>query len=201
MDSERQPPGRRGEENALCYCGAPLERFRDGATDGCCDRPHEDQEDRKDGHVRADGLRSFSVPEGALEALHTIDPGTGEKVGVTGQVMSPENRGLFLVTSLIEEAITSSQLESAVTTRKVAAAMIRTGRKPWGVSGEYGDVVHTPPIATELTKRMAQMCDFANSQTLEFFVHPVVRGIILHFLLAFDHPFIDGNGRTARALF
>ena len=128
-------------------------------------------------------------------------PGYRRKVGVTGQVMSPENRGLFLVTSLIEEAITSSQLESAVTTRKVAAAMIRTGRKPWGVSGEYGDVVHTPPIATELTKRMAQMCDFANSQTLEFFVHPVVRGIILHFLLAFDHPFIDGNGRTARALF
>ena len=33
------------------------------------------------------------------------------------------------------------------------------------------------------------------------FIHPLVRGIILHFMLAYDHPFVDGNGRTARALF
>jgi Fic family protein len=29
----------------------------------------------------------------------------------------------------------------------------------------------------------------------------VIRAIILHFWLAYDHPFVDGNGRTARALF
>jgi Fic family protein len=29
----------------------------------------------------------------------------------------------------------------------------------------------------------------------------VVRAIVLHFWLAYDHPFSDGNGRTARALF
>ena len=28
-----------------------------------------------------------------------------------------------------------------------------------------------------------------------------MRSIILHFWLAYDHPFVDGNGRTARALF
>jgi Fic family protein len=32
-------------------------------------------------------------------------------------------------------------------------------------------------------------------------MHPVVRSILLHFWLGFDHPFVDGNGRTARALF
>jgi Fic family protein len=32
-------------------------------------------------------------------------------------------------------------------------------------------------------------------------VHPVIRSIILHFWLAYDHPFVDGNGRVARALF
>lgn len=32
-------------------------------------------------------------------------------------------------------------------------------------------------------------------------IHPAVRAIILHFWLAYDHPFVDGNGRTARALF
>ena len=48
---------------------------------------------------------------------------------------------------------------------------------------------------------MVAMCNFANGQTPSFFVHPVIRAIILHFWLAYDHPFVDGNGRTARALF
>jgi Fic family protein len=48
---------------------------------------------------------------------------------------------------------------------------------------------------------MAAMCAFANGETPDFFVHPAVRAIILHFWLAYDHPFVDGNGRTARALF
>lgn len=58
----------------------------------------------------------------------------GGKVGVSGQVLNPENRNFFLAASLIQEAITSSQLEGAVTTRKVAAKMIRTGRKPRDLS-------------------------------------------------------------------
>jgi Fic family protein len=33
------------------------------------------------------------------------------------------------------------------------------------------------------------------------FIHPLIRAILLHFWLAYDHPFVDGNGRTARALF
>lgn len=32
-------------------------------------------------------------------------------------------------------------------------------------------------------------------------MHPVVRAILVHFWLGYDHPFEDGNGRTARALF
>jgi Fic family protein len=48
---------------------------------------------------------------------------------------------------------------------------------------------------------MAAMFNFANGKTSDGFIHPVIRGILLHFWLAFDHPFVDGNGRTARALF
>ena len=33
------------------------------------------------------------------------------------------------------------------------------------------------------------------------FVHPIIKGVIIHFLIAFIHPFVDGNGRTARAVF
>jgi Fic family protein len=45
-----------------------------------------------------------------------------------------EDSQRYLISSLIEEAITSSQLEGASTTRKVAAAMLRSGRKPRDLS-------------------------------------------------------------------
>jgi Fic family protein len=49
---------------------------------------------------------------------------------------------------------------------------------------------------------MRLLCEFANEGEDEKpFVHPVLRAILLHFWLAYDHPFEDGNGRTARILF
>lgn len=48
---------------------------------------------------------------------------------------------------------------------------------------------------------MAALCAFANSETPDAFIHPVLRAVMVHFWLAYDHPFVDGNGRTARALF
>lgn len=201
----------------------------------------------------------FSVPDLVQEALHEIDVGAGRSLGVPEPITNPQTRDHYLVRSLMEEAITSSQLEGAVTTRDVAKEMIRTGRAPRDVSeqmilnnystmqriaqikrdalspevvfaihklvtektlddpsaagrlrradevrivgDDYGNVFHQPPAAGELTARLQAMCDFANAKTPNFFVHPVVRGIILHFWLAYDHPFVDGNGRTARALF
>jgi len=61
--------------------------------------------------------------------------------------------------------------------------------------------LHQPPGAEEIGERMKAMCDFANDPEPPGFLHPVLKAIILHFWLAYDHPFIDGNGRTARALF
>jgi Fic family protein len=201
----------------------------------------------------------FTVPDLVTDLLHQIDRGGGTFVEIPEQVTNPEQRDRFVVRSLMEEAITSSQLEGAVTTREVAKKMLAEGRKPRdrsermivnnyvtmrriaelkdqpltvemvlqvhrgisegaldipdgagrlrradeavNVSDFEGTVFHTPPPAAELPARLAAMCDFANGKTPGFFVHPVVRGIILHFWLAYDHPFVDGNGRTARALF
>ena len=64
-----------------------------------------------------------------------------------------------------------------------------------------GTVLHDPPSAEELEERVERMCQFANDDSNEPYVHPVLRAIFLHFWLAYDHPFVDGNGRTARALF
>jgi Fic family protein len=69
------------------------------------------------------------------------------------------------------------------------------------VSDLEGQIFHVPPAAEELPERMKLMCDFANAKSPDYFIHPVIRAIILHFWLAYDHPFVDGNGRTARALF
>ncbi len=66
------------------------------------------------------------------------------------------------------------------------------------------EIVHLPPPAEQLLERMKSLCDFANKklvETQEGFTHPLIRACILHFWLAYDHPFVDGNGRTARALF
>lgn len=62
-----------------------------------------------------------------------------------------------------------------------------------------GAVVHRPPPAEELPERMRRLCDFAAGDADA--VHPIVRAILTHFMIGYDHPFVDGNGRTARALF
>lgn len=196
-----------------------------------------------------------------LAVLHEIDMRAGGSVGMPDQVTNPETRNQYHVSSLMEEAITSSQLEGAATTREVAREMLRANRRPcdesermilnnyltmrqlaeWknepltqklvfdihrlitkgtlkdeSAAGRFrradkpihvvddstGEALHIPPPASQLTERMRLMCDFANADNGgESFLHPVMRAIILHFWLAYDHPFEDGNGRTARALF
>jgi len=96
----------------------------------------------------------------------------------------------------IHRSVTENTLDVAS-----AAGRFRTPEEKRFVGNDSGEVFHDPPPAEELPERFKAMCDFGNGQTPDFFVHPVVRAIILHFWLAYDHPFVDGNGRTARALF
>ncbi len=209
---------------------------------------------------RDGGAFQFAIPEPALRALHVIDRDAAGQILMDAPVASPQDRDRYLVSSLIEESITSSQLEGASTTRRVAEDMLRAGRRPQtpsermifnnyqamqhirGIAQEPltpalilqlhqrltagtledpadvgrlrqsddvhvvdprdGKLLHIPPAAISLPERMQRLCDFANgSETDTPYVHPVVRAILLHFMLGYDHPFADGNGRTARALF
>ena len=201
----------------------------------------------------------FATPDLVLAQLHKIDRGLGFAVDLPDSVTRPETRDHYVMSSLIQESITSSQLEGAATTREVAKEMLRTGRPPRDKSERMilnnyqtmqriralrdhalsadlvmeihalvtsgtldkadaagrlrrtdedvrvedfeGTGFHVPPPAEQLTTRLQTMCAFANGETPDFFVHPVIRAIILHFWLAYDHPFVDGNGRSARALF
>jgi len=201
----------------------------------------------------------YAEPDVVRRLLHEVDIHGGGELKASEQVANQNTRDTYLINSLIEEAITSSQLEGAATTRKVAKEMLRQKRRPRDrsekmivnnyyamefineISNEdltpelvyelhkiltvdtldnpdavgklrtsddiyIGDerdatIIHVPPKAEELADRLQNICAFANSTHASIFLHPVVRAIILHFLLAYDHPFEDGNGRTARALF
>ena len=202
----------------------------------------------------------YMLPDSVLRFLHQIDQNASGGIQLAEEVTNPSTRDRYIINSLIEESITSSQLEGASTTAEVARDMIRSGRRPIDrsehmilnnfnamrfvqehrgealtpalvfelhrlvtdgtldgsnragtfrtdddnivVSDYVGNTLHVPPRAAELPDRLEAMCAFANSRSDEGdFMHPVLRAIILHFWLAFDHPFVDGNGRTARALF
>ncbi|WP_313090006.1 Fic family protein [Chryseobacterium flavum] len=62
-----------------------------------------------------------------------------------------------------------------------------------------GEIAHIPPDWKEIEELMGDLCTFINSD--KNFIHPIVKASIIHFLIGYIHPFTDGNGRTARALF
>jgi len=202
----------------------------------------------------------FCNVELVQELAHRIDQQASGSIISDGLETNLRSSERYVVSSLIEEAITSSQLEGASTTRRVAKEMLSSGRNPRDRSERMivnnyvalqfvkensterltpelvlelhriltdgtlenpdavgrlqalddervsvfwhdGTVVHKPPEARELPSRLARLCNFANGVEQKGFIHPVVKAIIIHYVMAYDHPFEDGNGRTARALF
>lgn len=206
---------------------------------------------------------TYALPDSVLRLLHFVDQRCSGEIAMPEVVTADEQaRQHYRVNSLMEEAIRSSQLEGATTSRRVAKELLRSGRPPTDRSermilnnyqalqfmrdgiGEKlapadvlelqriltegtldnpdaagrlqtpedervavfdsldGRLLHAPPPADQLPGRLDDLCRFANGRDeTDTFVHPVVRGLLLHFWLAYDHPFEDGNGRTARALF
>ncbi len=63
-----------------------------------------------------------------------------------------------------------------------------------------GNIVHQPPKAERIPERLEKVCTWINTRSGNY-IHPLIRACILHFMIAHEHPFRDGNGRTARALF
>src|SRR6201989_1828460 len=73
----------------------------------------------------------FTLPDIVLRHLHHVDQRCSGEVGMDEVVTSGREAGRrFLVNSLMEEAIRSSQLEGATTSRVVAKEMLRSGRAP-----------------------------------------------------------------------
>ena len=191
--------------------------------------------------------------------VHFFDMNIGGYMGAKN-IIPEEDKTRYLVSSIMEEAISSSQIEGANTTRKRAKEMLRKEIKPHTKSEQMivnnyltikhitqnklenltpenlleihrliskdtleakneegafrtsndiyvvdhikSEVVHTPPGFKEVPNLINELCVFFNEEVdKENFIHPLLKGIIIHFMIGFIHPFTDGNGRTARALF
>ncbi|QBR49651.1 Fic family protein [Erwinia sp. QL-Z3] len=174
-----------------------------------------------------------------------------------------EERSYFIKDLFGEESISSSQLEGAATTTRVAQEMLQIKREPRDESermifGNYRmmqfvvqqagqkmtagllkeihaigvrdindaqykpgdfrdhddivvedtlskDVIHQPPSHTQLDEYIETLCHWANEphekDVTGSYIHPLLKACVLHFMIGYIHPFCDGNGRTARALF
>ncbi len=62
-----------------------------------------------------------------------------------------------------------------------------------------GEVSFRPPMAVAIPFQIRDLLDFVNSDTKDE-IHPVIKSGAVHYELVRIHPFIDGNGRVARAL-
>lgn len=193
-----------------------------------------------------------TTPELMTPLLHDIDRRATAHALEEHEGDAGNERRRYLVSAVMDEAITSSQLEGASTTRTVAKEMLRSGREPRDPSermilGNYRamervrelrgerltpevivevhsilapehrlrtdadhvrivertseEVLFAPAPAATIPASLEALCAFANGGTEKPFLHPVLRATTLHFWLSYVHPFTDGNGRTARALF
>ncbi len=198
----------------------------------------------------------FKITNYMQKNLHEFDMNFGGTL-LSSNTISLKNKQYYLLSSLMEEAIASSQMEGANTTRRIAKDMLRKKAKPKNkdqqmIVNNYntirflveqkdknltpellleihrmisentldnpfdegsfriddnivvmdalqGEIAHTPPPHTEIKKYIKDLCDFVNKD--KKYVHPIVKAIIIHFMISYLHPFVDGNGRTARSLF
>lgn len=196
---------------------------------------------------------NYFISEYISKNLHDFDLKLME--GLRQNPILPSDRIEFFKSSLLEEAVASSQVEGAATTTEVARDMLKSGRNPRNeseqmifnnlraieyisefvntninfkiiielhkimttntdaekYSGDFregevfvtdhvdGEIAHIPPDWNEVKSLMGELCEFINDD--EKFIHPIIKASIIHFMIGYIHPFKDGNGRTARALF
>lgn len=76
----------------------------------------------------------YAIPDEILREVDFINRNASGRIAIDEQVTNPATRDRYITSSLIEEAITSSQLEGAATSRRVAKEMLRSGRQPRDIS-------------------------------------------------------------------
>ena len=213
--------------------------------------------------VAIDGTTfTFSFSKALHKKLTIIDTHAAGLIKSLSSSASSAQKEQLIISSLTEEAIASSQIEGANTSRKVAKEMLYSGRKPKNISEQMiinnyqvmqllddlkdldltdemlldiqnritrktltdesaagrfridsdeiavidrisGEIAFIPPVHEQMRAELTRLIEFANSEDSSDheFLHPFLKAVILHFWIGYLHPFVDGNGRTARAIF
>lgn len=194
--------------------------------------------------------------------FHEIDLSTGGEISVEKALDEKKNKQKLIFRGIVEEAIASSQLEGASTSREVAKKFLREGKKPKNYSEQMifnnystmklieedyknrkmdrdlflelhgmitkdtstseGEqprlrnekdeicvtdnkkeeiIYHKAPDIKFVNIEIEKLISFANDESNNNFIHPIIKAIMLHFWVGYLHPFTDGNGRLARVLF
>lgn len=217
--------------------------------------------EKADMPIQEFGNLHFALSNHMQKQCHEFDMNFGGSWGASK--IFPDDKSMqefYLISSIMEEAIASSQMEGAATTREAAKDMLRMKMSPKDKSqrmilnnyttinfirehskenltpelimqvhsmmtdgalditdaagrlrredenivvgdGFTGETVHMPPPAKCLPRFIEDLCRFFNDSNPVYFIHPIIKAIIVHYLVGYYHPFADGNGRTARALF
>ena len=71
----------------------------------------------------------FTITKNMLALLHDFDMNLGGSLG-TQSIIPNTDKNYYLISSIMEEAIASSQMEGASTTRRIAKDMLRKQLKP-----------------------------------------------------------------------
>jgi Fic family protein len=192
--------------------------------------------------------------------LNYIDTKSSGSIASSEIMPTEDQKSRLIINGLMEEAISSSQIEGANTTRKVAKNMLERKLPPKNKSeqmilnnflamtyledwkkrdlseefllelhkvltsktlehpkdeGQFrvdkdnivvadivtGRTIHIPPKMKDAKEQLKQLYKFINTEDEDNFIHPFVKASLLHFCIGYVHPFVDGNGRLARALF
>lgn len=192
--------------------------------------------------------------------LNYIDTKSSGSITSSEVMPNDDQKSRLIINGLMEEAISSSQIEGANTARKVAKNMLERNLPPKNKSEQMilnnylamthleewkrrdlsedfllelhkvltsktlenpidegrfrkdhdgivvadiitGRTIHTPPKMKDARAQLKQLYNFINTDDEDNFIHPFVKASILHFCIGYIHPFVDGNGRLARAIF
>ena len=145
-----------------------------------------------------------SVIEGAFttkkEAREFIHEGRSPK-NKSEQMVKSNYEALTYVLEHIDESITEQTIFDiyALATKDTFEADVPTNayrNESVFVQSSRGEIFHIAPQAEKVPGMMASLLDFITDSELP----PLIKACIAHFYFVYVHPFIDGNGRTARAL-
>jgi len=110
---------------------------------------------------------------------------------------------------LVSEYLESGEPITEALVREIHRRLVQGVRGDQALPGQYrnvqnyivnsrtGERIYTPPPPLEVPPMMTDLVAWLQQETE---IHPVAIAGVAHFQLVHIHPFVDGNGRTARLL-